>query len=385
MKNTKDERNSVFFYEDATAPGNNCPSGNLYFDPGAPPADVYSRGAVRSEERGLSARLKRVTSRLGEVLTSRVFLLSGLPLDKYLGVVGDKAASSAGKLAPVVLRTGPSEYRLIRPADGAVAVPGGQRSGVLRAHIYEIPEEMTDEALSCVALCTAKTSGTVEIALAYRYLVSAVGLDQKDLILWFGQSQSSISNKMRLCKLSGPVLNQFAVSGLSERHGRALLNIESEEMQLLALGNFIKRKSSSTKAEQLGKLMKDKSLKELGREAYSQLIVGALKDLPASLDSERKACFKALKQDICALKKSGVPVTVSSGEDGDFIELTIRIPKTAGGLLPEPANEPVAGDGAEDAAVSNKKPVISFPAVGAPVISFPKRDAFEEYVQDSAE
>ena len=394
MKHTKEE-NSLLL----------CNSGSANYEtdalPEAPPAALHGGG---HGARGPAARLKGVTARVGEVLTSQVFLLSGLPLDKYLGVVGQNLPPPSG-VSPVVLRVGQFEYRLIHPADGSVHVIKERGAGTLRAHIYTVPEGLVDDTLSCVALCAAKNTGIVEVALGYRFLVSTVGLDQKDLILWFGQSQSAISNKMRLCRLSAPVLKQFSASGLSERHGRALLSIETDEMKLLALANFIKRKTSSIKAEQLGKFMKHKSLRDLGREAYSALIANTLRELPSTLDGGKPSGFRSLRRELDSLRRSGVPVSLRSAETDDCIEVVIRLPKRGDaaqarrGLSPADIllagfdDEASAGNerggltlvkaapdeaGAAGSAPAGQRPVITFPGGGAPFITFPRRKQPEQ-------
>ena len=58
------------------------------------------------------------------------------------------------------------------------------------------------------------------------------GLTQEQAARRVGNSQSAIANKLRLLKLSEPVLALLRASGLSERHARALLRIEDEAAQL---------------------------------------------------------------------------------------------------------------------------------------------------------
>ena len=72
----------------------------------------------------------------------------------------------------------------------------------------------------------------IEEAQGLARLMQQYHLTQEQAARRVGKSQSAIANKLRLLKLSEPVLALLRASGLSERHARALLRIEDEAAKL---------------------------------------------------------------------------------------------------------------------------------------------------------
>ena len=68
-----------------------------------------------------------------------------------------------------------------------------------------------------------------EEAQAISQLMSHFGLTQEQIAKKLGKSQSSLSNKLRLLRLPVDVRYFIEKEGLTERHARALLKLESEK------------------------------------------------------------------------------------------------------------------------------------------------------------
>ena len=73
-----------------------------------------------------------------------------------------------------------------------------------------------------------------EEALALDKLITAYQLSQEEAARRIGKSQSAVANKLRLLKLPSPVLERLRDAGATERHARALLALNSPELQLQA-------------------------------------------------------------------------------------------------------------------------------------------------------
>ncbi|MBR0384919.1 MAG: nucleoid occlusion protein [Erysipelotrichaceae bacterium] len=71
----------------------------------------------------------------------------------------------------------------------------------------------------------------VEEAKAYKHLLEITDMTQESLAQQLGKTQSSIANKIRLLSLSAPV--QEAINGklITERHGRAMLQLTPEQQE----------------------------------------------------------------------------------------------------------------------------------------------------------
>lgn len=300
-------------------------------------AETPSTHSASGSGRGLLSgethiRTHRVINRVAEIPISQIKLLTGLSLDQYVNVVGPQYDPGRESIA-VLLKTGQKEYHLIRPDGAEVRVSGSPRGYSLRAYVYEIHKNMIKSALAAVVRCSSKEATFVDIALGYKFLSTTVGLPQQDITTWFGVSQSAVSNRLRLCNLSRALLKKIRETGLSERHARALLHVETDEMRFFAMSLFVERNISSTKAEQLGKILKTKELSEIGPSGYKDIIDSVLVDNSPVLEREKLFYINSLKSNVNAIRKSGIPVMLSSTETDDYVQLLIRLPKKIGPLM----------------------------------------------------
>ncbi len=71
-----------------------------------------------------------------------------------------------------------------------------------------------------------------EKAKAIRDMTELLGLSQSEAAKRIGVSQSYIANKVRILKLEESVKKYITENGLSERHARALLSVDGEDMRL---------------------------------------------------------------------------------------------------------------------------------------------------------
>jgi len=90
-----------------------------------------------------------------------------------------------------------------------------------------------------------------EEALAMQTLMLMTGKSQIELAKSLSISQSTLSNKIRLLKLSERERLMAMENGFSERHCRALVRIESEKERRPIMLAIIKQKLSASEAERL--------------------------------------------------------------------------------------------------------------------------------------
>lgn len=98
-------------------------------------------------------------------------------------------------------------------------------------------DEQKSAMMALIENVQRKELNYLEEAVSFQTLLTRYGLTQEELSTKLGKSQSFVSNKLRLLKLSLPVRNLLIQHTLSERHARALLMLEDEQAQL----NCIKR------------------------------------------------------------------------------------------------------------------------------------------------
>ena len=72
----------------------------------------------------------------------------------------------------------------------------------------------------------------IEIAISYKRLIEEIKLTQEELSDKIGKKRSTVSNYLRLLKLNPIVQSGIKDGFISMGHGRAMINIDDEKLQL---------------------------------------------------------------------------------------------------------------------------------------------------------
>jgi len=219
-----------------------------------------------------------------------------------------------GLLSPLaVRRTGPAHYELIagerrlrallllgETETDALVLSASDRESALIALIENVQRE---------------NLSFFEEAEAYQSLLAEHGLTREALAARLSKSPSAVANRLRLLKLSPSIRAQISISGLSERHARALLRLTDEAAQKEALDKTIRL--------------------QLTVRALEQLIDRMLAANPApSQMPVRVACrdhrlfVNALLDTVRTLQQSGAGVISRVTDKSDGVEITVLIPRT---------------------------------------------------------
>ena len=91
----------------------------------------------------------------------------------------------------------------------------------------------------------------IEEAIGYNNLLADYKFTQDELATRLGKSQSTIANKIRLLRLPKRIQKILIDNGLSERHARALLRLETEDDQLQILKQVLAQTLNVKKTEEL--------------------------------------------------------------------------------------------------------------------------------------
>ncbi|MFV0365386.1 MAG: ParB/RepB/Spo0J family partition protein [Mangrovibacterium sp.] len=97
----------------------------------------------------------------------------------------------------------------------------------------------------------------IEIALSYQQLIEEYNLSQETLSERVGKKRSTISNYLRLLKLSTPIQKGIIEDVISMGHARALVTIESPEEQMKVYQQIVMLELSVRKTEELVKSLKE--------------------------------------------------------------------------------------------------------------------------------
>lgn len=155
----------------------------------------------------------------------------------------------------------------------------------------------------------------LEEAQAISQLCNHFGLTQEQIAKKLGKSQSSLSNKLRLLKLPVDVRYFIEKEGLTERHARALLKLETEKQMWTTLKAVTEKHLNVEQTETYIENMLDTKIKP--KHTTNRVF----KDVRIFVNTFNKA--------IQAMKDSGIEAKSNKTETEEYIEFMVRIPKQA--------------------------------------------------------
>ena len=192
------------------------------------------------------------------------------------------------------------------------------------AGLYEVPCIVLDvdmERSGIIALIEniqRKDLDYIEEAEGISRLIRLFGLSQEQAAQQLGKSQSAIANKLRLLRLSPEILERLRETGLTERHARALLRLESEEQRSAALDFIIDQRMNVAAAEEyiekLTRLPPEDDTPPRRRSLF------LMKDVRLFLNT--------LDRSLKMMRSAGVNADLQRSETEEELVLTVRIPKT---------------------------------------------------------
>lgn len=144
-------------------------------------------------------------------------------------------------------------------------------------------------------------------------LSSVYNMSQGEIASRLGKSQSCISNKLRILSLNSEIRNVIVENGLSERHARALLKLDSDEKILSALFHIIEKKMNVCDTEKYIDSILSPSIER------RQPILRKLRDI--------KIFVNTINHAVDTMRKAGIKADSHEYETTDYYEYVVRIPK----------------------------------------------------------
>ena len=213
-------------------------------------------------------------------------------------------------------------------ADGSFELVAGERR--LRASraagLEKVPcilvnvSEQDSGLLALVENLQRQDLDFIEEAEGLRTLIRTYGMSQEEASRCIGLSQSAVANKLRLLRLSPEVLFLLRERGLSERHARALLRLETEEQRLEVLSYVLDHDLNVAATEQY--------IEEYLKRGGAPKAPEGKKKAPRIVLKDVRIFFNTVTKGLGLMRRSGVEAEYDQAEtEADYI-LTIRIPKT---------------------------------------------------------
>ncbi len=152
-----------------------------------------------------------------------------------------------------------------------------------------------------------------EEAVAIERLITLHGLTQEEIAKKLGKAQSTLSNKLRLLRLTEDMRDRISYAGLTERHARVLLTLPDNESRSKVLDIIIERHLTVSEAERLAAdvLRRKKSKNKPSMKGY--------KDMRIFLNT--------LNHAVEAIRKAGIEADTAKSETDEYFEYVIRISK----------------------------------------------------------
>lgn len=228
--------------------------------------------------------------------------------------INELAASieNFGLLQAITIRPAAENYELVA---GERRLRAAKKIG--KKTIPAVIKNFNDQEMAEIALIEnlqRKDLNFIEEAVAYQKLLDQYDLTQKQLALRLSKSQSTIANKLRLLKLELPVREKLTKNNLSERHGRALLKINSAAEQLEVITEIAEKDLTVRQSEQLI----DKLINPLKENKKKKI---------RHISADLRLYANSLEKRIAEIKDSGVEVELDRNDKDNYIEYYIKLSK----------------------------------------------------------
>ncbi|ULG71939.1 nucleoid occlusion protein [Macrococcus brunensis] len=213
-----------------------------------------------------------------------------------------------GLLQPIVVR--PIEEEMYEIIAGERRFRALKLNGTAETEVLVKP--LNDKETAAIALIEniqRENLSVVEEAEAYKKLLDLDGITQQDLATSLGKSQSFIANKLRLLRLSSPILEALSQLQITERHARSLLALnENQQKEMLGI-----IKSQGLNVKQTEERVK----RMLGGEDVKPTRIAFTRDM--------KLAFNTIGESVKAVEKSGIKVKRKDTEYANFYEISIKV------------------------------------------------------------
>lgn len=221
-----------------------------------------------------------------------------------------------GILQPLILKKEP---------DGTYMLIAGERRlrAACMAGLTKVPaiiKDATDEEAGLIALVEniqREDLGYIEEAKAYKILMEKYGMSQTALSERLGKKQSTISNKIRILNLPEDIQELLIDNKLTERHARALLRIDDDNIRKVIIEKTIKNNFNVRQIEKLVDEYREK--KEISEKEKNKI-----------MHISYKLYLNTLKKAFLDMDLKSKGATFRQEDTGDSMVIKITIPKNPG-------------------------------------------------------
>lgn len=162
---------------------------------------------------------------------------------------------SLGIIQPITLRKEGDKFEII---SGERRFRASKLAGLkaIPAYIRLVnDQELLEMAL--VENIQREDLDAIEIALTYQRLLDEIGMTQENLSQRLGKDRSTITNTIRLLRLSPDIQNAIRSGEISAGHGRAIISLENLDLQQVLFEKILKEQLNVRQTEQASAELKN--------------------------------------------------------------------------------------------------------------------------------
>ncbi len=215
-----------------------------------------------------------------------------------------------GILQPITVRKTEKGYELV---SGERRLRASRLAGLVTVPCIVVDvNNMKSAVFALIENLQRQNLGYFEEARAIEKLMSEYSLSQEDAARRLGKAPSTVSNKLRILTLPVEAQEKLIESGLSERHARALLRLDSQEV-MSVLEKIIEKKLNVTQTDELiDSILQDKNTpKRKTKRMFSDV----------------KIFLNTINNAVDTMQKSGIGANIKREDTGESYIYRIEIPK----------------------------------------------------------
>lgn len=162
-----------------------------------------------------------------------------------------KSILTNGLIQPITVRRTPDhKYQLI---SGERRLQACKEIGFreIPAYIIDVASDELMLALALIENIQREKLNSIEVGTAYKRLMDECHLTQEQIAERVGKDRTTVANTIRLLKLPQKIQEALVKDKITSGHARALINLESEALQLQLLDNILSKNLSVRKVERL--------------------------------------------------------------------------------------------------------------------------------------
>ena len=221
-----------------------------------------------------------------------------------------------GMIQPVILRNIGERYQIVA---GERRIRAARKAGFSRIPSIVVKLDGVDVAeVSLIENIQRKNLNCIEEAEAFFILKSKFGMSADDIAKRIGKSRPYVSNIIRLISLPQRVKDALVSGDISMGHGRALLSLPNEEVQIQTLDIIIRDSLSVRQTEELvTNIIGGEQIPERRKKPT----------ISESLFGDALDHYNSISAVVREIRDSGGKADVIERETDDYYEIIVRLSK----------------------------------------------------------